>query len=702
MSQFPANLKANPLLSRWVELTADGRVRIRSGKVELGQGIATAMAMIAATELGVELDAIDVVPADTASAPDEGYTAGSFSIEHGGAAMRWAAAQVRDLCVEAAARQFECQPEDLVVADGYLRHPQSNQALRYHQLRDVVSLDVSALDLPAPRLRGGTMDHQAIKRIDLQQKISTSAFIQDLRLPGQYYGRVLRASHPKQRLLDFDRVRVQAMPGVVHVVQDGSFAGVVAKSDDATMAALLVMQKTAHWSEPEPLPDDDGLNGWMDAVTPHSTCFIDEPFAQDSDLQHVKARYSRPYLAHASIGPSTAVAQWHHGQLHVYSHSQGIYPLQRQLARVFGLTAEQVVVYHRHGSGCYGHNGADDVALDAALLARSVDGPVMVMWSRADELSWSPFGAAMRIDLAADLDSQGQIRNWSHDVYSPPHLARPGFGDGVALLAASHLAEPHPLPPLADAPRPQGGGDRNAVPLYEFEARRITHHLLPQGPLRSSAMRALGAHANVFAIECFLDELALASDQDPVAFRLRHLSDDRGRQVIETAAKMSGWHKRMAGGDGQGLGLGFARYKNLGAWCAVVVDLDITERLVMKRVYVAVDAGEVIHRDGVINQIEGGVIQAASWTLKEAAGFSQAGFAARSWADYPILTFSETPDIVVELVAPAGAPALGVGECVAGPMAAALGNAIAHALGVRVRDMPLTVERITQSLHHAE
>ena len=323
----------------------------------------------------------------------------------------------------------------------------------------------------------------------------------------------------------------------------------------------------------------------------------------------------------------------------------------------------------------------------------------MCLWTRADELSWSPFGAAMRMELSAGLDANGQILVWNHAVWSPTHLARPGFGDGVNLLAAGDLAKPHARPPLADAPRPQGGGDRNAVPLYDVGARKITHHLLPQGPLRSSALRALGAHANVFAIESFMDELAGLAGRDPLEFRMAHLSEARGRAVIEAVAKAADWTVNAQGGEGHGRGLGFARYKNLGAYCAVVAEVEVAETVRLVKVTAAVDAGEVIHRDGLLNQIEGGIIQAASWTLKEAAGWTQDGFKTRSWADYPILNFSEIPAINIVLVAPEGAASLGGGECAAGPVAAAIGNAVAHALGVRVRDMPLTPERITQAIH---
>ena len=698
MSECPANLKANPVLSSWLRLDDQPRVGVRSGKVELGQGATTALAMIAATELGLELDQIDIMAADTAHGPDEGYTAGSFSIEHGGAAMRWAAAQLRELAAQAAAHVLGTTPDQLVVEAGQFRRQGHNEGVSYWQLRDRINLDVSALDLPAPVLHGGTIDDGHLQRPDLVGKLSGAGFIQDMMFPDLLHGRVLRPDHPQDRLLACDEAAVKGIEGVVAVVRDGHFAGVVAQTDETALAALAVLRKSAQWQRQTELPPDDGLNGWMDQATPLSTCFLDEPQPETATHTH-QARYSRPFIAHASIGPACAVAHWHDGQLQVWSHSQGIYPLRRQLARTFGLDAESVNVTHAHGAGCYGHNGADDVALDAALLARAVKAPVMCLWTRADELSWSPFGAAMRMELSAGLDGAGQIVAWNHAVWSPTHLARPGFGDGVNLLAAGDLAQPHPRPPLADAPRPQGGGDRNAVPLYDVGARKITHHLLPQGPLRSSAMRALGAHGNVFAIESFMDELAMLAGRDPLAFRLAHLSEPRARGVIEAVAKAAQWDAQDQGGEGHGRGLGFARYKNLGAYCAVVAEVEVAETVRLVKVTAAVDAGEVIHRDGLMNQIEGGIIQAASWTLKEAAGWTEDGFKTRSWADYPILNFSEIPAIEIVLLAPEGAASLGGGECAAGPVAAAIGNAIAHALGVRVRDMPLTPERITQAIH---
>jgi nicotinate dehydrogenase subunit B len=704
MSTLPANLAANPMLNRWVTIDAADTITVRSGKVELGQGIATAMAAIAAKELGLSLDQIRVESASTAQGPDEGYTAGSFSVEHGGSAMRAACGMVRTLFEQRAATVLGGQADAINVANGIFAKLPGNEGVSYWQLRGDIDLNRSAADLPLPALRIGMIDQSQLQRTDLPAKFSGAAFIQDMRLPGMLYGRVLRPSHPKARLVSVDEAVIKAQPGVAHVVIDGGFVGVVAARDEDAVHAIAKAAKSAVWTRTAELPAFDASNGWMAGVTPRSsTTFLDDASEAQPAHQRHSASYSRPYLAHAAVGPSCAIAVWSDpgtpAELKVWSHSQGIYPLRRQIARTFGLANEAVQLTHVNGAGCYGHNGADDVALDAALLARAAGCPVMCLWSRADELSWSPFGAAMRMALSAGLDANGQIISWHHDVWSPTHLARPGFGDGVNLLAAGHLAPPHAPAPDNDAPRPQGGGDRNSVPLYKLGKRKITHHLMPQGPLRSSAMRTLGAHGNIFAIESFMDELAAKAGIDPLQFRLNHLDDVRCIGVLKAAAELSKWDADDHGGEGKGRGIAFARYKNLGSYFGIVAEVEVTDQVRLIRMSAAIDAGQVIHRDGIINQIEGGIIQAASWTLKEACGWTDDGFIVRSWADYPILKFSETPEINVAIIERPGEASLGAGECAAGPVAAAIGNAVAHAIGVRVRDMPLTPDRIQAAIH---
>lgn len=703
MTDLPGNLKNNPLLDRWIAVDADGP-SIRSGKVELGQGIGTAMAVIAASELRVAPDQVRVRATDTASAPNEGYTAGSFSIEHGGSAMRVAAAMTRELFTGAAARLLGAEADDLVVADGLFRLPGVNAAVSYGELAGVVDLHVSALDLGFPRLIGLDYAGTGLRRGDLPAKLSGAAYVQDIRLPGMLFGRVLRPTSPNLRLAGFDRAAVAAMPGVVAVVVEGSFAGVVATRDTQAIAAIEMARKSAQWVAISALPVDDDALRWMDAMPVPPRVVV----AAEGDTpagRSFTSQFLRPYLLHASVGPACAVADWRADGATIHTHSQGIYPLRVQMARVLGVAVDSLTLVHAHGAGCYGHNGADDVALDAALLARAAQAPVMVLWSRRDEMTWSPHAAAMRVGLTATLSDDGHILDWQCRVESSPHLARPGMGEDPNLLAAAEMEGPvMAAPPVVKPPVvtpgfsiSDRGGDRNARPLYDLPRLTVLHHELPQGPLRSSAMRALGAHLNVFAIEGFLDELAAEAGCDPLEFRLRHMTDPRAVAVLTTAAQAAGWDAAEPGGEGIGRGIAFARYKNTGAYYACVVRVSVDETVRVLSVHGAVDAGRVIHPDGLLNQIDGGVVQAASWTLLERAGWSEDGFTLQGWDTYPIWGFRDMPVMATTVLA-SQETSLGAGECAAGPVAAAIGNAVAHALGVRVRQMPITRDRLMAAI----
>ncbi len=383
----------------------------------------------------------------------------------------------------------------------------------------------------------------------------------------------------------------------------------------------------------------------------------------------------------------------------MWTHTQCIFNLRADLAMVFGLDAAQVVGEHHEGAGCYGHNGADDVALDAALLARAARGrPVRVLWSREDELAWSPFGPAMAIEIAAGLDERGEVLEWRSEIWSHGHGSRPGRSKTPALLAAYYLAKPFP-PVIAvnQALAGGGGAERNAAPPYDFPALRIASHLVRDMPLRTSALRALGAFANVFAIESFVDDLARERGEDPLAWRLRHVSDPRARAVIESAARRGGWGT-PTGEEGVGRGIAWARYKGDGAYCAVVAEVRLTHEVRVRRLAIAVDVGLAVNPDGVANQIEGGAIQAASWTLKEAVRFDRTRVTSTSWESYPILRFSEVPRVDVEVLQHADEPSMGAGEAAQGPAAAAIGNAVRDAIGARVRELPITAERIAAAL----
>jgi CO/xanthine dehydrogenase Mo-binding subunit len=420
-----------------------------------------------------------------------------------------------------------------------------------------------------------------------------------------------------------------------------------------------------------------------------------------SGTRTLEATYTRPYQAHGSIGPSCAVAHQVNDAMTVWTHTQGVYPDRAGIAEMLRLPPASVRLIHVEGSGCYGHNGADDAAADAALIARAMPGiPVRVQWMREQEHAWEPFGPAMVTKLKATLDVNGAIADWNFDVWSNTHSMRPG-GAG-SMLAAQHMAQPFAVPAPKPLPLPEGGGDRNAIPFYKFPNAKVVHHFIPKMPLRISAMRALGAYHNVFSIESFMDELAITAGTDPVEFRLKHLEDSRGREVIEKAAKEFGWQTGQKAPPDRGYGFAFARYKNLAAYCAVATEVEVNSqsgRPRLVRAVAAVDSGQVVNPDGLTNQIEGAILQSMSWTLYESVTFDDVRITSIDWQTYPILRFDAVPEKVdVHIINRPGQPFLGSGETGQGPAAASIANAIADATGKRLRDLPLTRKRIKDAM----
>lgn len=623
-------------LPQRVRIEADGTVSIAVGKVELGQGISTALAQIAAEELGVDLAKIKILPASTAYSPDEGVTSGSLSIQDGGKALRAACAELR----------------------GRAEKPSSEYR--------VVGTNAPRLDLPA-------------------KFAGRASYVQDRVLPGMLHARVLRPSRPFGKLLSLDSSGVKAQ-----IVRDGSFIGVLAEREEDAIEAARKLRAKAVWSDGPAMPRD--IYAWLKDHVAESKVQKEnvDPAAKARGVKHFKAEYRKPFICHASIGPSCALAQMKGDTLEVWSHTQGIYNLRKEIALVLRMAEEKVIVQHAEGAGCYGHNGADDVALDAALLARLSKGrPVRLQWTREDEFAWEPYGPAMVMGLQASLDGDGNIVSWQHDLWSNGHTHRPGRGSQPVLVAAAEIAQPFERGPAVDPPLPAGGAQRNAVQGYEFPDHKVTFHYVREAPVHGSSLRSLGAFGNVFAIESFMDELC---GGDPVGFRLKHLKDPRGRAVLEEAVRLSHWNSFVKS-EGKGHGVAYARYKNVGAYCAVVAEVEASgAELRVTRLVAAVDVGLPVNPDGVVNQIEGGCVQATSWALKEEWKPGTV-----SWEEYPILRFSEAPPVEVHLIKNQN-PSLGAGECTMGPTVAAIANALHDALGARVRELPLTAGNIARAI----
>jgi CO/xanthine dehydrogenase Mo-binding subunit len=698
-ARLPGSLKATPMLDAWIRVAPDGRVTVCSGKVELGTGVRTALMQIALEQLELAPGAIEYVAGDTARTPNEGFTAGSHTIPDSGTALLHASAQVAALLRRGAAAQWNVAVDTVSLRAGRAvglggRSMHYGEALR--------GLDAAGLHRAAAEsspLRDPAVYRvigKDVPRVDIPAKVTGgAAYVQDMRLPGMLHARVVRPPRPGARLAAADLDAVRRMPGVVRVVRDGSYLAVLADDEWPAVRAMNALAAGSRWDGGQVLPAPDAIHATLQQLPAQDIVILDRGKVAPSG-RGVSARYTKQYVLHGSIGPSCAVGQFVDGVLTVWTHTQGVFPLRAALAELVGLPVDQVRCIHTEGSGCYGQNGADDVAADAALLARAVPGrPVRVQLMRDQENLWEPYAPAMVTTVRAALDEQGRVAHWDYELWSGSHNERPG---NAGKLVPAWLLE-RPIAPSPSLPmlQPEGGGDRNALPLYDFPNARVVNHFLPVTPLRTSAMRSLGAHINITTIEGTMDQLARLAGADPVRFRLDHLaSQPRARAVIERASARFGWAQRGTPRRNRGFGFGFGQYKNLMAYVAIALELEIDpdkNQVRILRVACAADCGQVVNRDGARNQLEGAIIQSSSWTLHEQLRYGPDGIASHDWSTYPILRFSGVPEqLDVDLLDRPGQPFLGVAEAAQGPMAAALANALAQATGTRRHDLPLLAQ----------
>ncbi len=541
----------------------------------------------------------------------------------------------------------------------------------------------------------------SVPRVDIPQKFTgQQSFIQDLQVPRMLHARLVRPPSSSARLISIDESSIKDIPGVIKLVQRGNFIGIVTESEE--QAILAAEQLTVQWSEISSMPSMADLYSYLRSQPTEDNVLIDDGEVEAviaRSPHQLRAEYHQPYHAHASIGPSCAVADVTQDHITVWCSTPGPYPLRNALAQLTGLPVEKLHLIYVEGSGSYGQNGSDDAAADAVILSQEVGKPVRLQWSRQDEFVWEPKAPAMVMEVRAGLDQQGSLTAWDYHVWSPSHVARARF---AGQLVTAQLIAGQPFP----AGRFSFGAERNAPTDYIFPRQRVTVHYLASTPLRASSMRSLGGAENTFANESFMDELAAAAKVDPVEFRLRYLDDPRAREVLQAAAEKAGWESHpsplpKANPLLEGRGVAFARYENEEALVACIANVQVdpaTGAVSVKRIVIAHDCGLIINPDGLKNQIEGNVIQSLSRALKEEVQFDEFRIRSVDWETYPILKFSEVPEVDIVLINRPEQPALGAGEPSTVTTAAAVANAIFDATGLRLRQIPFTPERVKAAL----
>jgi nicotinate dehydrogenase subunit B len=685
----------NKLIDSWIRLDAEGHLTVLSGKQELGQGVKIALIQIAAEELDIDPSRCHIINSDTGQTPNEGFTAGSNSVEGSGKAIRNAAAEARLFLLNKAAEKLNTDRESLSVNDGIIRSPQG-QEVSYWQLLEgkFIEEKISGEATPKAPSRYQFVG-QPLQRDDIQKMVKGEAhFVHDLKMPGMVHARIVHPPSYQDRLSSIELGDVESMPGVLKVIRNGSFLAVVAEREYQAVKAREMLKSLAVWKKmPIDIPSDQLFDSMKNTSGKPEEVQLSQGITEviaGAPITY-QAEYFHPYRMHASMGPSCAVALWEENLLTVWTATQGVYPVRATLTDLFSREEESIRCIGVSGSGCYGHNGADDVSGEAALIAKEMPGShVRLQWMREDEHTWEPYGTAMGFQLSAGMDADGKIIAWDTKIWSDTHSTRPD-GRAASFVSARHLEQPFPFQKGGFS----GGSYRNGIPEYTIPAKQL-HLYNFNGPLRTSSLRGLGAYGNTFALESFLDELIHKSGNDPIDFRLKNLEDPRARAVLEKLAEKTDWKSRQKTAS-NGFGVAYSRYKNSTSYFAVLAEVEIdkaAKNYRLKKLTGVIDSGLIINPDGLINQTEGGMIQSASWSMLEEVQYDQNGIISTDWNSYPILRTTKVPEVEVHLIDRPDAPPMGAGEAAMGPVSAAIANAIFDATGSRIREMPLKAEKI--------
>jgi nicotinate dehydrogenase subunit B len=677
-----------------------GIVTVYSGKVDLGTGVRTALSQIVAEELDVPIAKVNVIQGDTALTPDQGPTYGSLSIQVGGVQIRQAAATARSALLDEAARRLNVTKADLEIVDGVVRSKSGAAQVSYGDLIGGKAFSLKVDTNAAPKNPSAhKIVGKSTPRLDIPEKVTGRfTYMQDFRVDGMLHGRVVRPPAIEAKLENVDESSVSGIPGFVKVVRQGNFLGVVAQTEWGAIKAAQQIKST--WSRWEGLPEQAKL--WEHV---RATKIVkDDVTSNVGDVtpglargaKKLSATYDFAIHTHGSIGPSCAIAEIKDGKLTCWSASQATHNLRKQLAQMLSMPLDDVRCVYLEGSGCYGRNGHEDAAGDAALLAQAVGRPVRVQWSRADEHGWDPKGPPTLIDLRAAIDAGGNVTAWESEFFIPG-----GATGNVPLIAATLSGLPQGV---VTAP---GNIIQNSALPYKFPAMKTVCHRLESTPFRPSWIRTPGRLQNTYANEAFVDEVAAAAGIDPLEFRLKYIDDPRGRDVLERVAKLAKWEKRgrhdrqTASSIAAGRGLSYVKYELVRTYVACVADVEVnrtTGEIRVPRFHIAHDCGQIINPDGVRNQIDGNVIQTLSRTLKEELAFDRSRVTSLDWVSYPILTFPEMPEISIELIDRPNEKPWGAGEPSAAVIPAAITNAVYDAIGVRLRSVPFTPAKVKEAM----
>ncbi|MBX2838472.1 MAG: molybdopterin-dependent oxidoreductase [Gammaproteobacteria bacterium] len=700
-------LEAYPLVSDWLKINSDDTITIYTGRVELGQGISRALVRIATQALSVSSSQIQLISGDTEYSPNEGYTAGSLSISVGGMSIRAAATTAQDLCIHELAVLLSCEPCAISVRDGKFFHNDQLTKYSYGSLAAEVNLSVPITPTDAsrkPSLNNDDLDSPL--DTDLKNILTGNQFIHDLEFANMLHSRVFLPPHPHAQLSVSTQELERYLPGQVKLVVINRFIAVVSNNEWDVVRTVNKLDNAAHdlWHWPQ----DTNISGdqidALDQLPSEELSVLSQSPDKATDAQSLVERpisvsVARPCLLHASIGPSCALAHFYNNKLKVWTHSQGVFFLKGALSKVLHMEENNIRVIHKPGSGCYGHNAADDAAINAALLAKECPNtPVRLFYSRLNECQHGTLGPAMRSSATAWIDLNGNLNKVQIGVTSPPHSSRPKGRDNPnahaeALLSENVSKDTHMPFVFSDVPLPSGGSTRNAIPEYTIPDFELTHKKITQLPYRASSLRSLGAFTNVLAIESLMDECALTTHCDPITYRLKHLKDPRSKAVIDSVVLQSEWD-----GIKPGFGLAYSRYKNSAAYCACIVQLSIDEDILVKSIWIAADVGEVIDHEGVRAQLEGGAIQAVSWMLLEQVELVDSRIGVSGWEDYSILRFGQVPSVDTQILSSTAAQPLGCGEAAQAPVGAAVLNAVRSLLGFRPSRLPLTRESLIEQM----